>query len=99
MAILNWKCKGSSVIAAAKPLGFKVGTDLVELSPSAAPAHDFTQTALDITQSYFVHPMSGVRRPRSATGIYFPKKEHAQGCRTGSTGMYATSPHSISGYL
>lgn len=49
MAILIWKCKGSSVIAAAKLLGFKVGTDLVELSPSAAPAHDFTQTALDIT--------------------------------------------------
>lgn len=86
MAILIWKCKGCSVIAAAKPLRFKVGTDLVELSPVAAPAHDFTRTALDFTQSYFVHPMSSARRPRSATGICFPKKEHPQGCRTGCTG-------------
>jgi len=47
MAILIWKCKGCPVIIAAKLLGFKVGTDLLNcvlchLQPTILPKLFFT---------------------------------------------------------
>lgn len=52
---------------------FKVGTYLVELTPLAAPSHNFTQTALGDPQSYFGAPHN--QHQETQAGIYSSQKK------------------------
>jgi len=75
------------LLCPAKLLMFKVGTYLVELTPLAAPSHNFTQTALGDPQSYFGAPHNQHQETQvNHWNLLIPKKEHAQGCRIACMG-------------